>query len=119
MAREFIDMETGEIIDLERFRKTQLRLVRQTQPVWKRRKSAAQRKAWGKWAFKLMNHLGPMVLLAILAWSVLASTPNYGTPTISGGFPWNPSAHATSKTLKPAYTRQCGTAATGTGSQPW
>lgn len=70
----YVNVETGEIFDavqIERFRKTQKRLSRQSQPVWPRKR---MRKRWSRetqWWLKLTMHLGPMVILGAIAVALL------------------------------------------------
>ncbi|WP_141743779.1 hypothetical protein [Streptomyces agglomeratus] len=56
---------------VERFRKTQDRCIRDSQPVWKLRQGDRRRKARNQWLRGLMNHFGPLAIWAGVAAIIL------------------------------------------------
>lgn len=69
--QRLVNPETGEIFDVVSFRRAQARLVRRARPVWQLRKTRAQRYTWGSWALRLITQLGPVAILALVAYSIL------------------------------------------------
>lgn len=67
----YVDLETGEIRTLIPYRVEQARRVREARPLWQTRKTKTKRLTHSRWAYKLMAHLGPLVILAISALVVM------------------------------------------------
>lgn len=73
MARRFVDMETGEIIDLEHFRAVQVRLIRQSRLVTPRQQAYRRRRAWSRWEQQLVRDLAPLMIVAAVISAILLS----------------------------------------------